>query len=221
MTLTTRFLGSLGGDLAGDDGGRRRGRSSPPEPPSRSPIRYDADGKLQRPEYREWVFLGAGLDMTYGSRAASAMPDHHMFTNVFVNPASYRAFVGSGRWPDKTIFMLEVRHTGTDRRPNRAGLFQAEAVGLEAHVLDASKGGSRFYDFDGKTLEQPVAGDVVVQYLPRRARRRRQHVRAVLPGAADGCEGQGHAQGRFRRESRRGDPLIGLGLLPSHRPGDN
>ena len=63
-----------------------------------------------------------------------------MFTNVFVNPASYRAFVGSGRWPDKTIFMLEVRHTGTDRRPNRAGLFQAEAVGLEAHVLDAVEG---------------------------------------------------------------------------------
>ena len=24
------------------------------------PIRYDADGKLVRPEYREWVFLGAG-----------------------------------------------------------------------------------------------------------------------------------------------------------------
>ncbi len=114
-------------------------------------IRYDADGRLLRPVYREWVFLGAGLDMTYGSRAANAQPDHHMFTNVFVNPASYRAFMGSGRWPDKTIFMLEIRHTGTDRRPNKAGLFQADAVGLEAHVLDAARGGSRFYDFDGKS----------------------------------------------------------------------
>jgi hypothetical protein len=120
-------------------------------------IRYDADGKLLRPAYREWVFLGAGLDMTYGSRAANAQPDHHMFTNVFVNPASYRAFMGSGRWPDKTIFMLEIRHTGTDRRPNRAGLFQAEAVGLEAHVLDASKGGSRFFDFDGGSAAGPLA----------------------------------------------------------------
>jgi hypothetical protein len=129
----------------------------PEAPEPAPPIRYDADGKLLRPEYREWVFLGAGLDMTYGSRAANAMPDHHMFTNVFVNPSSYRAFVGSGRWPDKTIFMLEVRHTGTDRRPNRAGLFQAEAVGLEAHVLDASKGGSRFYDFDGKSSGSPLS----------------------------------------------------------------
>lgn len=120
-------------------------------------VRYDADGKLLRPAYREWVFLGAGLDMTYGSRAAAAQPDHHMFTNVFVNPVAYRAFVASGRWPDKTIFMLEVRHTGTDRRPNKAGLFQAEAVGLEAHVLDAAKGGSRFYDFDDKTAGTPLA----------------------------------------------------------------
>lgn len=121
------------------------------------PIRYDAGGKLLRPEFREWVFLGAGLDMTYGTRAANAQPDHHMFSNVFVNPASYRAFARSGRWPDQTIFILEVRHTGTNRRPNQAGLFQAEAVGLEAHVIDASKGGSRFYDFNGRTAASPVA----------------------------------------------------------------
>jgi len=156
MTLTIKFLGAsatiwlaamavVGAVMVMPD---------PPEPAA--PIRYDADGKLLRPEYREWVFLGAGLDMTYGSRAANAQPDHHMFTNVFVNPASYRAFVGSGRWPDKTIFMLEVRHTGTDRRPNKAGLFQAEAVGLEAHVLDAAKGGSRFYDFDDKSAGSPL-----------------------------------------------------------------
>jgi hypothetical protein len=128
----------------------------PPAPADLDPIRYDAGGRLLRPAYREWVFLGAGLDMTYGSRAANAQPDHHLFTNVFVNPASYRAFAGSGRWPDRTVFMLEVRHTGTDRRPNKAGLFQAEAVGLEAHVLDAAKGGSRFYDFDGKAAGSPL-----------------------------------------------------------------
>lgn len=94
--------------------------------------------------------------MTYGSRAASAQPDYHMFTNVFVNAASYRAFVEAGRWPDKTIFILEVRHAGTDRRPNRAGL-QAEVVGVEANVLDTAKGGSRFHDFDGKSAGSPLS----------------------------------------------------------------
>jgi hypothetical protein len=151
MTLTSKILGTAAAIwlAAMAVGGAAVILPFPADGPE--PIRYDADGKLLRPEYREWVFLGAGLDMTYGSRAANARPDHHMFTNVFVNPTSYRAFVKAGRWPDKTIFILEVRHTGTDRRPNRAGLFQAEAVGVEAHVLDAAKGGSRFYDFDDKT----------------------------------------------------------------------
>lgn len=157
MTLTTTILGTAAATwlAAMAVGGAAIVTPQPPEPAS--PIRYDADGKLLRPVYREWVFLGAGLDMTYGSRAANAQPDHHMFTNVFVNPASYRAFAKGGRWPDKTTFILEVRHTGTDRRPNRAGLFQAGAVGLEAHVLDAAKGGSRFYDFDGKGAASPLA----------------------------------------------------------------
>jgi hypothetical protein len=156
MTLTIKFLGASAAIwlAALAVGGAAMVMPDPSEPAA--PIRYDADGKLRRPEYREWVFLGAGLDMTYGARAANAQPDHHMFTNVFVNPASYRAFMGSGRWPDKTIFILEVRHSGTDRRPNKAGLFQAEAVGLEAHVLDAARGGSRFYDFDGKRAGSPL-----------------------------------------------------------------
>jgi hypothetical protein len=157
MTLTTTILGTAAaiwlGAMAAGGGAVMTSRAAE----DAAPIRYDADGKLLRPAYREWVFLGAGLDMTYGSRAANAPPDHHMFTNVFVNPASYRAFVETGRWPDKTIFMLEIRHTGTDRRPNRAGLFQAEAIGLEAHVVDAAKGGSRFYDFDGKRAASPLA----------------------------------------------------------------
>jgi hypothetical protein len=157
MTITTKILGASAAIwlAAMAAGGAAVVTPFPAEEPEA--VRYDADGKLLRPEYREWVFLGAGLDMTYGSRAAAAQPDHHMFTNVFVNPGSYRAFVGTGRWPDKTIFMLEVRHTGTDRRPNKAGLFQAEAVGLEAHVLDAGKGGSRFYDFDGKGAGSPLS----------------------------------------------------------------
>jgi len=48
-------------------------------------------------QYRALVGLYKELDRSLISRVVS------------------RAFVGSGRWPDKTIFMLEVRHTGTDR----------------------------------------------------------------------------------------------------------
>ena len=38
------------------------------------------------------------------------MGDHHMFDNVFVNPASYQAFLKTGTWPDKTELVLEVRN---------------------------------------------------------------------------------------------------------------
>lgn len=157
MTITTKVLGTAAALWLAAMAAGGAAVIMPLPAADVDPIRYDAGGKLLRPDYREWVFLGAGLDMTYGARAANAQPDHHMFTNVFVNPASYRAFLGSGRWPDRTIFMLEVRHTGTNRRPNRAGLFQAEAVGLEAHVIDASKGGSRFYDFGGTGAGSPLA----------------------------------------------------------------
>src|SRR3954470_2099030 len=67
--------------------------------------RYTADKKLLRPtNYREWVYLSSGLGMNYGPSASSMQ----MFTNVFVNPESYRQFVESGKWPDKTTFALEV-----------------------------------------------------------------------------------------------------------------
>jgi hypothetical protein len=41
--------------------------------------------------------------------AAQADQGNPMFDSVFVNPAAYRVFMETGRWPDKTMFMLEIR----------------------------------------------------------------------------------------------------------------
>ena len=61
--------------------------------------RFNASGELQRPaDYRSWVFLTSGLGMTYGSTSSDAGRPAP-FTNVFVNPEAYRAFMASGRWP--------------------------------------------------------------------------------------------------------------------------
>ena len=160
MTRTTTFLGTSAAIWIAAMAAGRAAMVTPVPPEPVSPIRYEADGKLIRPEYREWVFLSAGLDMTYGAPSGmSGASQMHMFTNVFVDPAAYRAFKSSGTWPDKTVLMLEIRHTGTDRRPNRAGLFQVEAVGLEAHVKDASRNGWRFYNFDGAGSGSPLPQD--------------------------------------------------------------
>ena len=99
--------------------------------------RYTAAGELQVPaRFREWVFLSSGLDMSYNPIAAAA--GHSTFENVFVNPAAYRSFLQSGTWPDKTMFMLEVRAAAGATSINKNGQTQSEQVlGRELHVKDA------------------------------------------------------------------------------------
>ena len=69
-----------------------------PAPASDAPT-YTAAGDLIAPtDYRQWVYLSTGIDMSY---VASTEPaDHHMFDNTFVYPSSYRRFLATGTWPD-------------------------------------------------------------------------------------------------------------------------
>jgi hypothetical protein len=99
---------------------------------------FTKDNELIRPtDYREWVYLSSGLGMNYGS---STMEMEPAFDNVFVHPAAYRAFLESGKWPDKTIFVLENRSAQQHGSINKSGHFQAGLTGVEAAV----KGESRF-----------------------------------------------------------------------------
>jgi hypothetical protein len=101
--------------------------------------RFIPDNALILPkDYRQWVFLSSGLGMTYGP-AAQASPANPMFDNVFVNPSAYRAFVASGHWPDKTMFILEVRRAAKKGSINKAGHYQAGVVALEAAVKDEAR----------------------------------------------------------------------------------
>ena len=94
---------------------------------------------VRPPDYREWVFVSSGLGMEYNPVAGT--PGRNAFGNVFVNPSSYRAFMKTGKWPDRTIFVLEFRGSTSEGSINKAGRFQAGLVGLEAEVKD-----SRFPD---------------------------------------------------------------------------
>src|SRR4051812_7704585 len=77
--------------------------------------RYTSDGQLIRPgNYREWIYLSTGLGMTYGVQNPAAADASPRFDNVFVTPQAYKAFLETGTWPDKTIFILEVRASTTN-----------------------------------------------------------------------------------------------------------
>jgi hypothetical protein len=113
--------------------------------------RYTAEGAFIPPmEYREWVFMSSGLDMSYTEDPA--MKGHSTFDNVFVDPTSWAAFKRTGRWPDKTMFALENRGATTKGSINKHGHFQTEKLmGVEFHVRDASrfKGSWGFFDVNG------------------------------------------------------------------------
>jgi hypothetical protein len=98
---------------------------------------FTSDGQLKRPaDYREWIFLSSGLGMTYGPAASLSSDEHPTFDNVFVNRAAYRAFTATGHWPDKTLFLLEVRASQSKGSINQGGRFQGDLVDLEAHVKE-------------------------------------------------------------------------------------
>lgn len=100
---------------------------------------FNPDGQLTLPtDYRQWIYLSSGLGMTYGP-AASADPTDPKFDNVFVNPSAYRAFIETGHWPDKTMFILEVRGATSHGSINNGGHFQNEVVAIEAEVKDEKR----------------------------------------------------------------------------------
>ena len=111
-------------------------------------LSYTRDGDLVPPvaQYREWVYLTSGLDMSYNP---SGPRDMSMFDNVFVNPESYRSFVATGKWPDKTVFVLETRGAGSKSSINKAGHFQSgDVMGLEVHVKDEARFPGKWAFFD-------------------------------------------------------------------------
>ena len=63
------------------------------------------------------------------------MGDHHMFDNVFVNPAAYQAFTKTGTWPDKTMLVLEGRGAQGKGSINQQGNYQGRSDGTSRYML--------------------------------------------------------------------------------------
>ena len=128
---------------------------------------FTASGAVVRPaDYREWVYLTSGLGMSYApeaqaevaaaaaaAAAAAGQPRPAVFDNVFVNRQSYRAFMQTGRWPEGTMFILELRRGERHVSIDTGGQTQSGVIGLEAAVKDskryASTGGWAYFGLGG------------------------------------------------------------------------
>lgn len=129
-----------------------------PDPTPGQP-QYSGDNQLLRPaDYREWIFLSSGLGMSY-----SAQADHQMFTNVLVPQWAYQEFLKSGKWPDKTMFVVEERGATSKGSINKAGHYQTDLMGIGVEVKDETHFAEKWayfnFDEDAKTASaNPKAG---------------------------------------------------------------
>lgn len=106
--------------------------------------------------YREWIHLTTGMDMSYNPTLR--IFSHHMFDNVYAEPAAYHAFLETGIWPDKTRLVLEGREGRKEGSINQEGLFQSgEPMAVEVHMKDAAlPGGWGFFAYGGGKDPAPV-----------------------------------------------------------------
>ncbi len=122
---------------------------------------FTADGDLIAPtDYREWVYLTSGMDMSYS--VLPSMTGHSMFDNVFVDPASWAEFKKTGHWPDKAMLALELRRADSKTSINKHGQYQTDDVmGVEFHIRDEGrfKGGWGFFQVDGPLPAKQVPYD--------------------------------------------------------------
>jgi hypothetical protein len=135
-------------------GGLFLARPSTAEAPRAAAV-FTADGKMEFPkDYRSWIYLSSGFDMSY---AEGATGDQHAFDNVFVDRAAYAAFLQTGRWPEGSVFVLEVRRAAQQGSINRAGRFQGPVGATEVHVKDKRfPSGWAFFNFRGQAPAAPI-----------------------------------------------------------------
>jgi len=128
-------LGLSGRASAGATAGARTNTNLP---------RYTSDAKLLLPaNYRQWVFLSSGFGMNYSNGGGS----HPMFTNVYVSPEAFQGFKSDGKWPDQSLFVVEIYSPATGSI-NKSGYFQDQFEGLDVEVKDASqKSEWTYYNF--------------------------------------------------------------------------
>ena len=101
--------------------------------------RFTDDNQLLRPnDFREWVFVGSSLAMSY-DKEASTEEEHPTFHNIYINPESYREHKTTGRFPERTILAMELFTPGSQESINRRGHFEDRSVGLEAAVKDSAR----------------------------------------------------------------------------------
>ena len=86
-----------------------------------------------------------------------------MFTNVFVQRWAYEEFLKRGKWPEQSMFVIDVRNAEGEGSINKTGHFQTDLTGLEVEVKDSTRKPDKwaYYGFqaNAKTAEAMPKGN--------------------------------------------------------------
>lgn len=125
--------------------------------------RYDTDGNLLRPPgFETWVFVGSNLGLGYADWARSMTTaearrvEQQNYHNVYIDPASYAAYVASSIFPEGTMLVMDVYEAANKelRVPDgkqsilNAGTFNGRRKRFEVAVKDSRRPNRR--DVDGQ-----------------------------------------------------------------------
>ena len=97
-----------------------------------------ADGnQLARPEgFRQWMFVGSNLNMGYTEGPA---PAESRFHNIYIQREAYQQYAATGKFPDKTMLVMEVIAAGTNASINKKGQFEDKPIGIEVALKDEQR----------------------------------------------------------------------------------
>jgi hypothetical protein len=105
---------------------------------------FDTDGRIILPKDRDrWITVGTTYALSYEGEGSTS------FNAVRMDPASYDAYVKTGKYRVGTMFDLEVRAPVTEVAPAKGGRIQGRVINRSLHVKDekAGPGTWTFYSY--------------------------------------------------------------------------
>ncbi len=98
---------------------------------------FDSSGLLLRPKnFEHWIFVGSNIGMTYSDDHQQGPGEFH---NVYTQPEAFDTYRATGKFPEKTTFLLVVYQPAQKASINKGGYFEGEMTGLAVSVKDSAR----------------------------------------------------------------------------------
>lgn len=115
--------------------------------PSMVQPQFDSTGALLRPKnFDHWLFVGSNIGMSYDSGEAKGPGEFH---NIYMQPEAFDAYKSTGKFPERTTFLLVVYQPAQKASINKSGYFEGQMTGLAVSVKDSLrfKEGWAYFEF--------------------------------------------------------------------------